>query len=177
MNPTFTDWLEAVSTAIGAGAAIFAGWYAYKAYKKQNKDVQAQIDGLKTLAEHQAKENELVHEQILLEKRKRRTDIRPVLTLLNSLKTDKVFTCIVKNLGKTAYKVFLHKLNEKGESIDKRSISNELKIDEEVFLVINTNDEQEYHGISFQDEDENDYIMYLMLEKDDAKVTPTKPIR
>lgn len=76
MEPNCAEILEAFGTIIGAGAAIYAGWYAYKAYKKQNKDIQDQLNSLKTLADHQANENDLlqrslgVNVRMLMEERK-----------------------------------------------------------------------------------------------------------
>jgi len=117
MEPTWTEQLEAIATAVGAAAAIYAGYYAFKAYKKQNKDIQDQIDGLKTLAEHQAEENELLLEEIKINKKRRISEIAPILTFdLNGTMTvngelvEQPYIKI-KNEGEIARKIFIEGLS------------------------------------------------------------------
>lgn len=174
MEPLWTDKLESIATAIAALAAIIAGIYAILAYKKQNKDIQDQLNSLKKLAEHQAKENEIIQEQLTIDKRRRRTDIKPVLNIKSGLTMENGFGCGLINEGKTAYQICFDRLDSDGKSIEQTKLINELKNGEETFFTIKANKELEHYGISYQDEDKNYYKFYVKFQNRAVSITSTE---
>jgi ABC-type Fe3+-citrate transport system substrate-binding protein len=165
MEPLWTDKLESIATAIAALAAIIAGIYAILAYKKQNKDVQEQLNSLKILAEHQAKEIEMQREFNKINIKRRISEIAPILkydlrgtTTINGVLREQPYIRIL-NEGEIARKIIIEcysykksiKIGEFREDYLDRYNNIQVEINEDV------GHEQFNCDIIYFDKDDNQY--------------------
>lgn len=109
MEPSWTDQVSAFATAIGALAAIYAGYYAYKAFRKENEDVQEQINGLKLLAIHQSKQNEILEKQLNMQVEEKMDKNMPNLKVYEKNFTKEGWEIIFINKGGRAIDIRLSK--------------------------------------------------------------------
>ena len=170
MEPTWTDKLEAVATALGTLAAIIAVLYGIAVYRRDKKETSKKMGELEKLATEQARANVISDEMILIEKRKRKLMVKPELKLAYEGIEDEIITFKIKNYGGVAKDVNILEYGQNRK--DRREIRNLGKIpngDEVNACVQRNNDDGspfEYFGLNYKDEDNTKYELEYIFDYD-----------